>query len=566
MITRVSPGNITAGKPAPLRARDPLEARGELGPQKEKLQERKTGEEFAAQLSGAVLVQPQLQSNPLPASGASPEGAVSTLEKPKKDASGVGAEKGLPSQVELEMPAGSAMQAEARMRAGFQAGAEASAQAGFQAAAQPSGEIQNRVAEASQRKSFVTSPRQMESQRIGGESAPANERVASLMTGMTPWNSDWIFEGAAHPLASAMKAPESSGPITEGARDAGAAGGSAAGVSMDPLTAQDPSFQSRMGVEVQEVREAQGERPMRPEARGSLSGAEFLDTLASVRAAGAERGSRFGSNQNSDRNFNGSPADNVALLSELRPGKGGASKRASASGTGETGIGQSAEQLSIFAGHATQASGANPLGSTEFRAISQNAQQLSGNVVQGAMARERLTSESLMGLSGGIQGFQNKLGGGEIRLRLRPDNLGELHLRVSSHGREVGLQIQASSDRAKKILEESLSHLKESLAAQQLSLGPVEVSVAQSRSGADSSSDQRNMGNPNLSQGQDLPQWNSSGDTRGNRDGAWERAQDGSEPVSRVRGSRGGAQDAFAAGIPRATNRAAQNGMLDVMA
>jgi flagellar hook-length control protein FliK len=61
----------------------------------------------------------------------------------------------------------------------------------------------------------------------------------------------------------------------------------------------------------------------------------------------------------------------------------------------------------------------------------------------------------------------------------------------------VGLQIRASDDRAKRILEESMSHLKESLAQQNLSLAQVDVSVA---SAGSSSGDFRNdSGNSNQS-------------------------------------------------------------------
>src|SRR5262249_43163565 len=120
---------------------------------------------------------------------------------------------------------------------------------------------------------------------------------------------------------------------------------------------------------------------------------------------------------------------------------------------------------------------------------------VAGHVVKGAMAQERLSSESLGNISAGIRNFTAQ-GGGEIRLRLKPDNLGELHVRVVTQGNDVGLRIQASSERAKRVLEESISHLRDSLASQRLNLGAVDFTVGlgaqsgTSNSGSDSRSDQ----------------------------------------------------------------------------
>jgi flagellar hook-length control protein FliK len=103
--------------------------------------------------------------------------------------------------------------------------------------------------------------------------------------------------------------------------------------------------------------------------------------------------------------------------------------------------------------------------------------EVSASVIPGAMAKPRLSTEALMGISSGIQNLTPQ-GGGEMKIRLKPDHLGELSVRVMTHGNHVGLQIQASDDKAKKILEESISHLKESLSAQNLTLGQLDVTVA----------------------------------------------------------------------------------------
>ncbi len=103
--------------------------------------------------------------------------------------------------------------------------------------------------------------------------------------------------------------------------------------------------------------------------------------------------------------------------------------------------------------------------------------EISGHVVQGAGAKDRLSHESLLGVATSAREL-NAQGGGEIRVRLKPDNLGELNMRVTTHGNQVALHIQASDEKAKLIIEQSMASLKTSLAQQNLSLGKVDVTVA----------------------------------------------------------------------------------------
>ena len=64
-----------------------------------------------------------------------------------------------------------------------------------------------------------------------------------------------------------------------------------------------------------------------------------------------------------------------------------------------------------------------------------------------------------------------------MRIKLRPDHLGEVNVRVTTLNNEVGLQIQATDEKAKKVIEDSMSYLKESLASHRLNLGSVELSL-----------------------------------------------------------------------------------------
>jgi flagellar hook-length control protein FliK len=104
-------------------------------------------------------------------------------------------------------------------------------------------------------------------------------------------------------------------------------------------------------------------------------------------------------------------------------------------------------------------------------------QVITGHVVPGTMQRDRLTSESVRNMANSISGLTPN-GGGEMRIKMNPGNLGELMIRVSTNGKDVGLKVEATDSSAKKIIEESLGALRDSLAGQSLALGRVDVSIA----------------------------------------------------------------------------------------
>lgn len=102
--------------------------------------------------------------------------------------------------------------------------------------------------------------------------------------------------------------------------------------------------------------------------------------------------------------------------------------------------------------------------------------EVAGHVVKGAMALDRLSSQSLVGMSDGIRNMA-MVGGGTLTLHLKPDNLGQLQIQVHTRGNRVGLRIEATSEEAKRILEDSLIYLHEKLASEKLSLAKVDFSV-----------------------------------------------------------------------------------------
>lgn len=193
--------------------------------------------------------------------------------------------------------------------------------------------------------------------------------------------------------------------------------------------------------------------------------------------------------------------------------------------------------------------------------------EVAGHVVKGAMSRDRLSSEALLGVSTQIRNLSG-LGGGEIKLRLKPENLGELHVRVVAQGRNVGLQIRASDEQAKRVIEESMSHLKESLATQSLTLGKVDVSVASGAAFSGGSSFNGGDGLAQQHQGasQSFSDWTSQGNSQGFHGGTpWESsASDRGTMVTSRKNASAGMARVMAAGAPRANTGV--NGRLDVTA
>lgn len=99
-------------------------------------------------------------------------------------------------------------------------------------------------------------------------------------------------------------------------------------------------------------------------------------------------------------------------------------------------------------------------------------------VTRNAAGRMALQPEATEALAGRVGQLSQARQDGEIKIRLRPDHLGELIMNVRTQGQQVAIQIKAKEGESKKIIEESLSALKESLSQQNLTLSKVEVSSA----------------------------------------------------------------------------------------
>lgn len=69
-------------------------------------------------------------------------------------------------------------------------------------------------------------------------------------------------------------------------------------------------------------------------------------------------------------------------------------------------------------------------------------------------------------------------GGGEVKMKLNPEGLGEVMLKVSLEKGKVNMHMSANTEEAKKALEGSLGDLKNSLANQHIQLDNIKVDVA----------------------------------------------------------------------------------------
>ena len=118
--------------------------------------------------------------------------------------------------------------------------------------------------------------------------------------------------------------------------------------------------------------------------------------------------------------------------------------------------------------------------------------------------------------------FLIKKGGGEMKVEMSPEGLGNIHLKVMLQDGKVNVQMAAESNEAKKAVESSLSELRSNLSAHKLSVDQVKIDVVSNVNADNQARD--NMNNPNSQQqNRDMRQfWNQFQENFGNsakRDG-----------------------------------------------
>jgi flagellar hook-length control protein FliK len=90
----------------------------------------------------------------------------------------------------------------------------------------------------------------------------------------------------------------------------------------------------------------------------------------------------------------------------------------------------------------------------------------------------QLSNENVEKIISGSQSLI-KNGGGEMKIQLNPEGLGKVHLNIKVQDGQVGVQMMADTQEAKKLLESSMSDLKLSLADHKLNLSHVKVDVSE---------------------------------------------------------------------------------------
>ncbi len=358
-----------------------------------------------------------------------------------------------------------------------------------------------------------------------------NVRTAGAMGGAKPWDSSWVFQPGDKSNLELKGLLDSAPPMQD-------PGGPSGAIDLNALLGMRPVEANLAQIQAQTQIHGQGQ----PTAGDAQSLNESSDSGAGIPAQllfqmGGEiiEDSGMKAPQSRATQFSGgdfietlnlakgsqAPAQNPfkEALSGMSPGKTGRSglveerigiSQPTLRSKAKLSDGLKGEAASDFTtadpailGGAALNSSPNSSGSS----TGANVATLTGHVTTGAMAQPRLSSESLTDVTSQIRSFtQGGKGMGEIRIRLKPENLGELHLKIVTEGNQVGLQIQASDEHARKVIEESLGHLKESLSSQNLNLSRFDVSIGQpvAQAGTDTNLNQNFDGRQ--SQGFDLGQ------------------------------------------------------------
>ena len=439
--------------------------------------------------------------------------------------------------------------------------------------------------------------------------APMTARVSSsvnagsTIAGLKPWDHDWVFEGnpnmAAHPDVKPLIGPSNTEVEMAELQEAlgqfrQMAGKQTAANPMSPDAAQvsqnlrsrgdleaaiaaqaDPAERMHMaqvagalagnlGQQLKvmngQILEESGDGPvpagptkskvalLNGQLAGSsgLSGAEFMNTLSAVRPVqqnGGQTGSESGQQDQGNMGSGG-----FSSRPELRVIDGAKSSKGLYAGD-DLLMSSPAAMHSLQPGAAAQPQQVVPM------------MQVAGHVVPGSMAQDQLAHDAIANVTNGIRNMTAQ-GGGEMRIRLKPENLGELHLRVVTQGNEIGIHIQATDDKAKKILQDSLGSLKDSLAAQNLTLGKVAIEVAKAGGGHEARNDSSNQhASQQHARGEQFSLGQNAGGNRNQREAQW---NDPEGPAVAAKPLKSAAQASMATG--NGSGARADDGRLDVMA
>lgn len=121
-----------------------------------------------------------------------------------------------------------------------------------------------------------------------------------------------------------------------------------------------------------------------------------------------------------------------------------------------------------------------------------------------------------------------KKGGGEVTVKMSPEGMGEVQLKVLLQDGKLNVEMQTQDKNVKKLIEESLSDLKSGLAAHRLSLEHVKIDTVNATNADNNTQFQSNL-NQGHSQGQAREFWN---DFQGNMNNPSRRSSNPAENSS----------------------------------
>lgn len=160
-----------------------------------------------------------------------------------------------------------------------------------------------------------------------------------------------------------------------------------------------------------------------------------------------------------------------------------------------------AKKQKIMAGDGKTALGAAALSQT----FQQNTagKVIDAHTTQGTHGKTVLTHDALNQLTTQVNLLSQAKQDGEIKIRLRPDHLGELQMSVKTQGQNVAIDIRAHSAEAKKIIEESIGSLRASLSDQNLNLSRIDVVSSTNQAQAGDKGLQMDLGSQRQGSGQE---------------------------------------------------------------
>lgn len=118
--------------------------------------------------------------------------------------------------------------------------------------------------------------------------------------------------------------------------------------------------------------------------------------------------------------------------------------------------------------------------------------------------------------------YMIKKGGGESKIQLNPEGLGEIRMKVLVNDGKVNLEMTTENKETKKLLESSINELKSHLSQHKLSVDQVRVDV-----GTQTANDQRQNDSQNLQRQMDMRQEQSQNQQRDQARDFWSQFQDG---------------------------------------